>query len=275
MKLSALPNSAHHTDHCCHVPFPSHYDAAVQGCPATLGGGGRAGEAGVVVRMQLRDRRLKPRLIGVGGATVQGLEKESGCRIKLEDSLGLGDGAFTVHITGPDAEKTAKAKEAVSRVVAQVEEEWRQAATRRASVGPGGRFPPRTEAAGRGAPPPARPPFSPPLQALLSRGYAGMPAQQQAVGHAGGRVLGSDLDGLPLEPVAGQIERSSPWLGSQSAPDWTRMSRPAASYSLSAGHTYHDGELLESSMSGSPAHMQLHRVASLCGCSGVQFVLSE
>lgn len=77
-------------------------------------------------RISLRDKRLKPRIIGTGGAIIQGLEKETSCRLKLEDNLTVGNGAFFVKITGPDRMTVNKAVNAVTKLVDQVEDEWKQ-----------------------------------------------------------------------------------------------------------------------------------------------------
>lgn len=104
-----------------------------QGCPTTLGGNRKVGE--VVERIPLRDKRLKPRLIGTGGTIVQGIEKETGCRLKLEDNLSIGNGAFFVKITGPDRVAVNKAMACVNKLVDQVEDEWKQQAGARKSLG--------------------------------------------------------------------------------------------------------------------------------------------
>lgn len=96
-----------------------------QGCPSTLGGGGpRAGE--VVERLLLRDQRLKARIIGTKGSTVQGLQRETGCKIRLEDNLPAGDGSFHAHITGPSKNAVRKALTAVQAIVSQVEKQQQQ-----------------------------------------------------------------------------------------------------------------------------------------------------
>ncbi|KAG6550474.1 hypothetical protein Mapa_007948 [Marchantia paleacea] len=95
-----------------------------QGCPTTLGGNRKPGE--VIERIPLRDKRLKPRIIGTGGAVIQGIEKDTGCRLKLEDNLATGNGAFYVRISGPDRITVIKAVEVVNKLVEQVEDEWKQ-----------------------------------------------------------------------------------------------------------------------------------------------------
>ncbi|CAM6107261.1 unnamed protein product [Calypogeia fissa] len=109
-----------------------------QGCPTTLGGNRKQGE--VIERIPLRDKRLKPRIIGTGGVVIQGIEKETGCRLKLEDNVTAGAGAFFVRITGPDRIAIGKAVDVVNKLVEQVEDEWKQSSMRRphGGGGPGG-----------------------------------------------------------------------------------------------------------------------------------------
>ncbi|XP_073395804.1 uncharacterized protein [Physcomitrium patens] len=97
-----------------------------QGCPTTLGGNRKPGE--IVERISLRDKRLKPRIIGTGGAIIQGIEKETGCRLKVEDNLTVGNGTFFVKITGPDRVAVKMAVTSVNKLVDQVEDEWKQQA---------------------------------------------------------------------------------------------------------------------------------------------------
>ncbi|KAL2613577.1 hypothetical protein R1flu_025269 [Riccia fluitans] len=107
-----------------------------QGCPTTLGGNRKPGE--VVERISLRDKRLKPRIIGTGGAVIQGIEKDTGCRLKLEDNLAAGNGAFFVRISGPDRLTVIKAVDVVTKLVEQVEDEWKQPQQMRRPHGVGG-----------------------------------------------------------------------------------------------------------------------------------------
>jgi len=69
---------------------------------------------------------LKPRIIGTGGAIIQGIEKDTNCRLKLEDNLTAGSGTFFVKITDPDRMTVIRAVNAVTKLVEQVEEEWKQ-----------------------------------------------------------------------------------------------------------------------------------------------------
>ncbi len=75
-------------------------------------------------RIPLRDKRLKLRIIGTGGVIIQGIEKDTDCRLKLEDNLTAGSGTFFVKITGPDRMTVVRAVNAVTKLVEQVEEEW-------------------------------------------------------------------------------------------------------------------------------------------------------
>ena len=68
---------------------------------------------------------MKPRIIGTGGAVIQGIEKDTGCRLKLEDNLTVGGGAFFVRISGPDRIAVGKASDVVNKLVEQVEDEWK------------------------------------------------------------------------------------------------------------------------------------------------------
>jgi hypothetical protein len=74
----------------------------------------------------LRDKRLKPRIIGTGGGIIQGIEMDTNCWLKLEDNLTAGFGTFFVKITGPDRMTIISALNAVTKLVEQVEEEWKQ-----------------------------------------------------------------------------------------------------------------------------------------------------
>ncbi len=69
---------------------------------------------------------MKPRIIGTRGTIIQGIEKDTNCRLKLEDNLTAGSGTFFVKITGPDRMTVIRAVNAVTKLVEQVEEEWKQ-----------------------------------------------------------------------------------------------------------------------------------------------------
>lgn len=92
-----------------------------QGCPSTLGVNRRQTE--IVEKIPVKDRRLKPRIIGTGGSTVQGIEKETGCRLKLEDNLTAGNGSFFVRISGSNRVMVGKAVDAVKRLLDHVQDD--------------------------------------------------------------------------------------------------------------------------------------------------------
>lgn len=100
-----------------------------QGCPTTLGSNRKQGE--IVERIPVKDKRLKPRIIGTGGAIIQGIEKDTGCRLQLEDNLTEGNGAFFVRVLGSNRVMVGKAVEAVKKVLDQVQEDWKQQNPRR------------------------------------------------------------------------------------------------------------------------------------------------
>eukprot|EP00899_Mesostigma_viride_P000613 jgi/Mesvir1/10552/Mv21779-RA.1 len=96
-----------------------------QGCPSTLKGGkAGAGSAQVTGRLTFYNPKIRPRIIGTGGAVVQGLEKESGCKITLESLPGDPAPGFTVRISGPSQEAVDKATRAVNEIAAQSEQGW-------------------------------------------------------------------------------------------------------------------------------------------------------
>lgn len=65
----------------------------------------------------MKDRRLKPKIIGTAGATIQGIEKDTGCRLKLEDNLAAGNGSFFVRISGNNRVMIGKAVAAVKKLL--------------------------------------------------------------------------------------------------------------------------------------------------------------
>ncbi|KAI5074820.1 hypothetical protein GOP47_0010781 [Adiantum capillus-veneris] len=71
----------------------------------------------------MKDRRLKPRIIGTGGSTVQGIEKDTGCPLKLEDNLTAGNGSFFVQILGSNRVMVGKAVDAVKRLLDDVQDD--------------------------------------------------------------------------------------------------------------------------------------------------------
>lgn len=86
-----------------------------KGCPSTLGVNRKQSE--LVEKISVKDRRLKPKIIGTGGATIQGIEKDTGCRLKLEDNLAAGNGAFSVRISGNNRAMIGKAVAAVKKLL--------------------------------------------------------------------------------------------------------------------------------------------------------------
>eukprot|EP00250_Pteridium_aquilinum_P020623 c24889_g2_i2 orf=528-1979(-) len=89
-----------------------------QGCPSTLGVNRKQSE--LVEKIPVKDRRLKPRIIGTSGATIQGIEKDTGCRLKLEDNVAAGNGSFFVRISGNNRVMIGKAVAAVKKLLDQV-----------------------------------------------------------------------------------------------------------------------------------------------------------
>ncbi|KAJ7548640.1 hypothetical protein O6H91_07G020800 [Diphasiastrum complanatum] len=114
-----------------------------QGCPTTLGVNRKHGEVveripskekrlrgEVVERISLKDKRLRPRLIGTDGSSIQGIERDTGCRIQLEDPI-VGNEAFSVCISGPDRFIVSNAVNVVNNLVNKVQDEWNQQSVRR------------------------------------------------------------------------------------------------------------------------------------------------
>eukprot|EP01018_Ginkgo_biloba_P021088 Gb_25679 [translate_table: standard] len=99
-----------------------------QGCPTTLGSNRTSRE--FVEKIPLRDKRLKPRIIGSGGSVIQRIEKDTGCRIRLEDNLTAGDGSFFVRISGPDRLCLVKGTNAVKKLVNEAEDEGKNQSSR-------------------------------------------------------------------------------------------------------------------------------------------------
>ncbi|KAJ7513968.1 hypothetical protein O6H91_23G021200 [Diphasiastrum complanatum] len=92
-----------------------------QGCPSTLGVNRKSRE--VVETIPVREKRLKPRIIGTGGSVIQSLEKDTGCRLRLEDSHSGGSVAFTVRVTGPDRLTVNKAVDFLNNFLNQLEDD--------------------------------------------------------------------------------------------------------------------------------------------------------
>ena len=93
----------------------------VQGCPSTLGINRKPSE--VVEKVPVKDKRLKPRIIGTSGSTIQGIEKDTGCRLKLEDNIAAGNGSFFVRISGSSRTLVGKAVDAVKKLIDNVQHE--------------------------------------------------------------------------------------------------------------------------------------------------------
>ncbi|KAH9326750.1 hypothetical protein KI387_006928 [Taxus chinensis] len=90
-----------------------------QGCPTTLGAN-RTRE--FIENIPVKDKRLKPRIIGSGGSVIQKIEKDSGCRIRIEDDHTTGNGSFVVRISGPDRLCLIKGTDAVKKLVNEAED---------------------------------------------------------------------------------------------------------------------------------------------------------
>ena len=94
----------------------------VQGCPSTLGANLKQ-QREIVEKIPVKDKRLKPRIIGTGGSVIQGIEKDTGCRLKLEDNLASGSASFFVRISGSSRGTVGKAVDAVKKLLDQVQHE--------------------------------------------------------------------------------------------------------------------------------------------------------
>ncbi|KAI5068566.1 hypothetical protein GOP47_0016911 [Adiantum capillus-veneris] len=91
-----------------------------KGCPSTLGVNHIQTE---IVEKITENRRLKPRIFGTGGSTIQGIEKDTRCRLKLEDNLTAGNGSFFVRIFGSNRVMVGKAVDAVKRLLDHVQDD--------------------------------------------------------------------------------------------------------------------------------------------------------
>ena len=103
-----------------------------QGCPSTLGGAPGAAASAPQAAEHLRklvftERRLKARIIGPAGSVVRGIEKNIGCRIRLEDNS---DGSFTAVITARSEKKAKKGASEVNSLVRRIEEDWKSLGSR-------------------------------------------------------------------------------------------------------------------------------------------------
>lgn len=95
---------------------PGHF---TQGCPTTLGAN-RTRE--FVEKIPVKDKRLKPRIIGSGGSVIQKIERDTGCRIRIEDDHTAENVAFVVRIAGPDRLCLIKGTDAVKKLVNEAED---------------------------------------------------------------------------------------------------------------------------------------------------------
>lgn len=91
-----------------------------QGCPTTLGTS-RSRE--FVEKIPVKDKHLKSRIIGSGGSVVQKIEKDTGCKIRVEDNVSSGDVSFFVRISGPDRLCLKKGTDAVRKLVNEGEDD--------------------------------------------------------------------------------------------------------------------------------------------------------
>lgn len=85
-----------------------------QGCPTTLGAN-KTRE--FVEKIPVKDKHLKSRIIGSGGSVIQKIEKDTGCKIRVEDNAASGDVCFFVRISGPDRLCLRKGTDAVKKLV--------------------------------------------------------------------------------------------------------------------------------------------------------------
>ncbi|KAJ7571333.1 hypothetical protein O6H91_01G159700 [Diphasiastrum complanatum] len=93
-----------------------------QGCPTTLGANKKSSE--VVERITVKDKRLKRRIIGTGGSLIRGIEKDTGCRLQLEN-MKSGNGALIIRVSGSERKRVLKALRLVKRLVDEAENEWK------------------------------------------------------------------------------------------------------------------------------------------------------
>jgi polyribonucleotide nucleotidyltransferase len=84
-----------------------------------------------VEKFPVKDRRLKPRIIGTGGSVIQGIEKDTGCRLKVEDNSSSGSAGFFVRISGSSRGMVGKAVDAVKKLLDQVQQERKAQASQR------------------------------------------------------------------------------------------------------------------------------------------------
>eukprot|EP00252_Welwitschia_mirabilis_P008549 TRINITY_DN20479_c0_g1_i2.p1 TRINITY_DN20479_c0_g1~~TRINITY_DN20479_c0_g1_i2.p1 ORF type:complete len:470 (+),score=111.35 TRINITY_DN20479_c0_g1_i2:278-1687(+) len=85
-----------------------------QGCPTTLGAK-RSRE--FVEKIPVKDKSIKPRIIGWGGSIIQNIEKDTGCKIRIDDNDGSGDASFIVNISGPDRLCLLRGTNAIKKII--------------------------------------------------------------------------------------------------------------------------------------------------------------
>jgi len=98
-----------------------------QGCPTTLGGN-RTRE--FIEKIPVKDKHLKSRIIGSGGSVIQKIEKDTGCKIRVEDNVASGDVSFFVRISGPDRLCLKKGTDAVRKLVNEGEDDGKNHSSR-------------------------------------------------------------------------------------------------------------------------------------------------
>ena len=92
----------------------------VQGCPTTLGTN-RSRE--FVEFFFVKDKHLKSRIIWFGGSVVQKIEKDIGCKIRVEDNVSSRDVPLFFHISGPDRLCLKKGTDAARKLVNEGEDD--------------------------------------------------------------------------------------------------------------------------------------------------------
>jgi hypothetical protein len=74
----------------------------LQDCPSTHG-------KEIKDKVLVKDKRIKPRVIGTGGGVIKGLEQELGCRLRVEDVVKDDpDQGFYVRISGPGLDEVCR-----------------------------------------------------------------------------------------------------------------------------------------------------------------------
>eukprot|EP00897_Mesotaenium_endlicherianum_P000324 jgi/Mesen1/10292/ME000079S09713 len=185
-----------------------------QGCPSTLGGGPRPVKPGEASeKIPLKDRRLKPRIIGSGGSIIQGIERDTNCKIRLDNAPGASDGSFSVNITGPNKVAVQNAADLVNEIVSKCEDEWRKkfgvASSAPKRAGPGqsqGSLFHGLQLGGGHVAPPHRPHYN--AAPLASNGleYGAPPPWGQGGGFGGGHPHAGHMATAP-DPYNGHHQR--------------------------------------------------------------------